>query len=254
MIKESVKSHIIKLRQKKHRLNYGEFLVEGIKGVFEAVESNNDILTLVVGESHKHEEKIKKIISKLEKNKVPIFYVNKSEANKIKTTETFPGVMAVVAKPEYSLDNIINNKPILAFDKISDPGNIGTIIRTADWFDINNILLSEDSVDPYNEKVVRSTMGSIFRSKIVISDKITKSIEILKKKGYSIVCMVMEGEDISTLKNNNKTVYVFGSESHGIREDLLKKADKKYSIKGNSNKVESLNVAVSAGILMNKIY
>jgi len=150
---------------------------------------------------------------------------------------------------ETSLDDMMEADTILLLDRVNDPGNLGTIIRTADWFGVNDIILSEESVDPYNEKVVRSTMGSIFRTHIYQSEYIVETVEFLKKNGYSIVTLDMEGRDIRDLPKKGKQAFLFGSESHGISDTLRALADESYTISGNGN-AESLNLAMSVGITL----
>jgi len=146
----------------------------------------------------------------------------------------------------------MNADTILLLDRVNDPGNLGTIIRTADWFDIHDIILSEGSVDPYNEKVVRSTMGSIFRTHMYQSEYLVETVEFLKKNGYSIAVLDLEGEDISELPKKGKLALLFGSESHGISDQLLALADASYTISGKGN-AESLNLAMSVGITLHQL-
>ena len=130
---------------------------------------------------------------------------------------------------------------------------MGTIIRTADWFGVNGIILSEDCVDPYNEKVVRSSMGSIFRIKIFQSKDVVNTLSKLKEKNkYNILGLVMKGDSVEKIDKKSKRIFVFGSESHGIRENIEKIMDKKYTIQGKG-KAESLNVGVSVGVVLSFI-
>lgn len=250
MLSSSIKNHTIKLQQKKYRTDLNEFLVEGFKGVDDALNSDYAINYIII-DSRFRDSKAD-LIKKAEGRGAEIFFCNQPEAGKIKTTDTFPGVLAVVKIPIFSSDKFAKNTPVIVLDHINDPGNLGTIIRTADWFGIHDILLSEDSVDLYSPKVVRSTMGSIFHVNVVESTNIVQSLEQLKKKGYNIVALDIKGESLENYQSTPKTAYIFGSESHGIRNILLDLTDKKVTIKGKG-KAESLNVAVSAGILMAQI-
>ncbi len=252
MLVSKLKERIIKLRQKKYRIEYGEFIIEGLKGVSEAISSKNSISAVVLEDTYAKKPDVQDLLKKLNDSGVEINIAKKQEVEKIKTTETFPGIMAVVKMPDYSLSDLLKENPLIILDGINDPGNLGTIIRTTDWFGIKGLLLSEDCVDAYNEKVTRSSMGSIFRAKIVEAKDIVKSVEQIKKNGYDVVSLAMSGEDVNKLKPATKTAYIFGSESHGIRPELLKLADKTYTIKGKG-KAESLNVGVAAGILMSKL-
>lgn len=250
MLTSSIKSHIIKLHQKKYRDDYNEFIVEGFKGVEEAINSGYFVKYLII-DSRLRDNK-DQLIKTAENKKCEVLFCNKPEAEKIKTTDTFPGVLAVVETPKFFLNNLTMGDPIIILDAINDPGNLGTIIRTADWFGIQNIILSENSVDLYSPKVVRSTMGSVFHVKTLESTKIVQTVEEIKKKGYNIFALDIKGDSLDKHQSARQSAYIFGSESHGIRNDLLKLVDKKLTISGKG-KAESLNVAVSAGILMSKI-
>ena len=143
--------------------------------------------------------------------------------------------------------------PIIALDHITDPGNMGTIIRTADWFGINNIVISEGSVDIYNEKVVRSTMGSLHRLYIARVDNLLHTLEQFQKKGYSVASFTLDGSPLETYTPNKKSILVFGSESHGVSEDIRAVFPKKVTIGGGEH-TESLNVAVAAGIALHHVH
>ncbi len=246
---ETVK-HINKLQQKKFRKEFQELVVEGVKGVREALESSASVV-LVIAEGGKGDE-FKEIVQLAEKKGVQVEFCGRKDIGDIKTTDTFPGILAVVEQKDLDLDDLVGGY-ILCLDEIKDPGNLGTIIRTADWFGIENILLSENSVDVYNPKVVRSTMGSVFRVNTFVSGNLLNSIQALKEKhGYSVFSLDMSGDSLDSMKAGKKTVFILGGESHGIREEIGKLVDKKYTIPG-SGKAESLNVSIAGGILMNKL-
>ena len=179
-------------------------------------------------------------------------YCGRKDISDIKSTETFPGVMAIVEMPEMSFKDIENSENVVLLDGVKDPGNLGTIIRTADWFGVSSIILGKDSVDPYNEKTVRSTMGSIFRTNIFRSENSAKTIEKLKSVGFKVNALTMNGKNISELKTKGKNLYIFGSESHGIDKKIESLADSSYTIPGNG-RAESLNLGVSVGIVLSKI-
>jgi len=246
--------HLKKLDQKKYRNQFGEFMVEGIKGVTEALESEAEVVLIIIEGSKRDETEFAEIIKKTEGADVQIEFAGRNEVDKIKTTEKFPGVMAVIEVEDFELEDLINDSTIICLDRINDPGNLGTIIRTADWFGIKNILLSEGSADVYNSKTVRATMGSIFHVNIFASKDLEKSLKNLKKEeGYKAYAMVMDGSDLNKAKlSQKKTIYILGSESHGVDPKLEKLAEKSYTIPG-SGQAESLNVAMAAGILMSKL-
>ncbi len=254
MLTKATIKHLNELQQKKHRAAAQEFIIEGIKGVEEAL-ANAEVILVVMDGSLRDEADMKKIISAAEQNEVQVEFCGRKDIGEIKTTDTFPGVMAVVTTNDIGLEEI-SAGPIIALDGVKDPGNLGTIIRTADWFGIQNILLAEDSVDPYNPKVVRSTMGSIFRTQIFESQDLATSLNTLKTKyGYKVVSLEMDGKPLPTellKKGSENTVFLFGSESHGVRETLEKFIDFSYTIPGKGA-AESLNVAIAAAIVMSRM-
>lgn len=249
MLESSVLKHLNKLKQKKFRKEEMEFVVEGVKGVYEALSSKMEVILVVVDGKLRDEKDFKSIIDKANKNEVTVAFCGRNDIDKISTTETFPGVLAVISQTDTLIDEITDG-PIICLDAIKDPGNLGTIIRTADWFGFKNILLSEDAVDVYNPKTVRSTMGSIFHVDIAKTGNLLKSLEKLKNDyEYKIYSLDLKGDSHKKLKPENKVIYIFGSESQGIRPELEKIVDKSYSIAGHGQ-AESLNVAVSAAIVM----
>ncbi|MBK5270220.1 MAG: RNA methyltransferase, partial [Bacteroidia bacterium] len=137
----------------------------------------------------------------------------------------------------------------LVLDGLQDPGNFGTIIRIADWFDVDQIVCSNDCVDMYNPKVVQSTMGSIARVKIFYTD-IKEWLTI--QKDVRIYAATLEGQDISAVKKLDEGIIVIGNESKGIRAELMKLVDVSITI-SKKGKAESLNAAVAAGIILSHL-
>lgn len=252
MLSKKIIQHINQLQQKKTRNEDQEFLIEGIKGVNEALDSEVEVILLVIEGSLRDEKEFADLIKKANRKDVPIEFCGRGDIKDIKTTDTFPGVLAIVQQPEFEIQDL-TDAGIICLDGIKDPGNLGTIIRTADWFGIRNILLSEDCVDVYNPKVVRSTMGSIFRIKIMESRNLLKDLVYLKKQHqYKIYSLTMNGKNLNIIESNPQSVFVIGSESHGVRAEVEKISDAKYTISGKGG-AESLNAAIAAGILMSKL-
>lgn len=226
---EKVK-YLMKLNQKKYRDN--TFLVEG-KHLVEEANKKGLIKQLILKEGE---------TSSLD---VDTIYVTREVMKKISSMDTCPSIMAEVYKKE---NTNIGNK-ILLLDDISDPGNLGTIIRSAIAFNFDTIIMSPNSVDLYNPKVLRSTEGMIFNINIIIND-LEEKIKELKSNNYSILGTKVDGgTDISNYKSNEKIALIMGSEAKGIHNNLLDICDDYIYIKMNK-KCESLNVGVSASILM----
>ncbi len=246
MLSSKTKTLLTKLSQKKYRKEMLAFVVEGRKGVEEALD-HADVLMVIVDGAKREDFALAALIKKADGDKVLVEYAGHKDIVAMKHTDTFPGIMAVVAMPEETDE--VTDDTILVLDRINDPGNLGTIIRTADWFGVKTIILSEGSVDPYNEKAVRSTMGSIFRANIIQSTNVQYDIEHLKETGYSITALDMEGTDINKGKCVRKQVLLFGSESHGLSDELKALVDTTYTIPGSGD-AESLNLAMSVGIAL----
>lgn len=254
MLSINTKKHLQKLQQKKYRTEYGEFIIEGVKGVEEALRCGQTIQCILVEQKKAREPGAENLLTVARKKGIETYEISEAEASSLKTTDVFPGILAVVKIEKVaSLNQFDLTQPIIALDRLNDPGNLGTIIRTADWFGVPQIILSEDSVEPFNPKVARSTMGSIFRTKLFESTNIVQDIEFLKNKGYTVVSLGMAGKNIDSLRPAPKTVYLFGSESHGIRPELEKISQAVYTIPGRGG-AESLNVGVAAGILLSKFF
>lgn len=248
MLNPTLKTHIIKLQQKKYRKEFQEFLIEGIKGVEEALMYGT-VLAVVIEGNRRDEPEFARLIALAAEKEVGVEYCGHKDVGSIKTTETFPGVIAIVELPEVDIVDIENEGTILALDGIKDPGNLGTIIRTADWFGVKAVLLSEDSVDPYNEKCVRSTMGSIFRVAVYKTFDLPGTLTELKAKKWQINTFAMEGKPLTQFKKATKAVYVFGSESHGVTKEVEVLSDEQYTIPGNTE-AESLNLSIASGIVL----
>ena len=157
-------------------------------------------------------------------------------------------MISVVQKKNQKKESIDFSNLIIALDSVSDPGNLGTIIRIADWFNIKSILCSKNTVDLYNSKVIQSSMGSFTRVD-VFYDNLE---DIMGSKDISVFGTSTDGTDINNFEKPDKGIILFGSESQGVREHLKKYVDKWISVKKNGG-AESLNVSVSVGIILHKL-
>jgi len=225
-----------KLRDKKYRDKTGLFLVEGMHLVLEAYKAG--VIVEVI----------------LEQDEVlpfscPFVYVTNEIIHKISSLETPSRVMALCKKKEALIDS--SCKRILALDSIQDPGNLGTIIRSAVAFDIDLIVLSDTCVDLYNDKVIRSTQGMIFHSNVLRCD-LPSFLEDVKERGIPVYGTRVEyGEDVRYFKEKDKRsfVLVMGNEGNGLSEEVQEMCDAFLYIPMN-DQVESLNVAVATSILL----
>ena len=233
MLTQKTIKQINSLNQKKFRQQAGLFIVEGVKGVGEAMNSSARVELVVIEDSKRQQKDFIELARLADQKKINLEYCAPSAIKKIKSTETFPGILAVIKQPEVYVEDLFETNNIICLDKISDPGNLGTIIRTADWFGLKNIILSENCVELYNPKVVRATMGSIFHVNIFQSNNLADDLLVFKKeKNYFLSGLVLDGVNLEKMSNGNKTIYILGSESHGIRPEIERILDKKYTILG----------------------
>lgn len=223
---------ISKLNEKKYRDKSNKYLIEGLHLVNEALKY--DIIdTIIIREDFCYETNIKHII------------VSSEVMKKLSDNPSIPKIMAVVNKKE----STISGNKILLLDRLQDPGNLGTIIRSAVAFNFDTIILSNDTVDLYNSKVLRSTQGMLFNINILRQD-LTNVINELKNNNYTIYgTKVDNGYDVKEINNTNKFALIIGNEGTGISDNILKQCDKYLYIKMNNN-CESLNAGVAASILM----
>ncbi|MEY4002435.1 MAG: hypothetical protein RIT07_477 [Bacteroidota bacterium] len=174
--------------------------------------------------------------------------ISRQDYAKISQMDTPPGLCAIVEVQEWTVDQIDFGQPVvLALDGISDPGNLGTILRTADWFGFRQVLMSGDCTDVYNAKCIAASMGSFTRMKWVYGNL----QEWLKDK--QVLGCFMDGDDVGSIQPNYPLVLMVGSEAHGIREDAAATVDRRISIPG-MGKTESLNAGVAAGIVMHSLF
>ena len=224
-----------KLLNKKYRDKTNLFIVEGEHLVKEAYNSN--VLQEIIC-TPKYENYLD----------IKTTYVTKEIINKLTDTITPQEIIGIVKKQD---NNTIGNK-VLILDNIQDPGNLGTIIRSSVAFNIDTIILSNDTVDLYNPKVIRATEGMIFKINI-IRKELNNIIDILKEEGYVLYgTKVTKSTILKDIKFNNKYAIIMGNEGNGVKKELLNKCDKYIYIKMNKE-CESLNVAVATSIILYEI-
>lgn len=232
---------IKKLKEKKYRKT--AFIVEGIKMLKEAISEKAEIDTIIIREDTELDFKLD---SELEKK---VIHVTQNVFETISDVVSPQGVLVVINKKIE--DNKINQYAdyILALDGIQDPGNLGTIIRTADSANIKQILVSKDTVDSYSPKVVRSTMGAIYRVKIIECENLAKTLKSLQTTGFEIVTTDLHTDKSIYDMNYNKKIVVIGNEANGVTQEIRKLSNYRVKIP-MLGKTESLNAAVATGIMI----
>ena len=243
---ETIK-HIRKLKEKKYRDEYGEYIIEGTKLINEAIAENLDVKTIIVCDNCKSEAI--KPNSMYEIAKLNCIYADEKVFNTITEVKSPQGILAVVGKniKEKRID--YNEDLIVILDDIQDPGNLGTILRTVDSAGLKQIIVSKKSGDIYNSKVIRSTMGAIFRVNVIESDDLISTIKEIKKHKFTVATTSLDTDQSIYDINYKKTAIVIGNEANGVSKEVQEISDKKIKIP-MLGKTESLNASVATGIVI----
>ena len=224
------------LQQKKYRTKHGLFIAEGTKVINEFLNSKLELEHLFFVDGFGYEE-IEKATQ-----------ISEVELKKVSTLKTPNNVLALFKIP--GEDTLIDNGLILVLDEINDPGNLGTIIRLCDWFGVDQLVCSNNTVDCYNSKVVQASMGSLTRLSIAYTDL----LPYLKNTPLPKFATLMDGENVFKSRLPKEAVLVMGNEANGISEPLLNELNTAISIPrfGKSQETESLNVATATAILLSE--
>lgn len=251
----SSKNQIIKdvkgLHKRKDRWNSQLFIIEGIKIIEEALYNSIIIKYIIFSDKLLSTDDGKAFFEGIKHND-NIIEITESLFKEISDTENPQGIIAIAKFEIQDFNKIFNKKnPSLIFlDGVQDPGNMGTIIRSCDAFNLDGIILGKGSVDPYNTKVVRATMGSIFRVPLYICDEPLETLSRLKEHEIIILSTSLEGSvPVYDVDYNQGFVLVIGNESNGVNSEILNKSDRLIKIP-MPGFAESLNAGVAASIIM----
>jgi TrmH family RNA methyltransferase len=243
MLSKSQISLLKSLQQKKERIEHRLFLVEGYKSVIEFINSPYQV------EAIYHTTSFDPKVLKLSQ-KINLCEISVTDLEKISSLKTPQEITALIKMPDWPPLNytILKQKFSLVLDGIQDPGNMGTIIRIADWFGIKNIICSDDTVDVYNPKVVQASMGSLSRINVYY----TNLTAILQQTGLPAFGAMLTGENIYRTDFGEEGLIVLGNEGSGIRPEVERLVSKAVTIP-RKGKAESLNVAIAAALFCSEI-
>lgn len=236
MLSKAQEKYIRALKSKKKRYELKQFIIEGEKLVSEAIQEGVSIEKLYIEEGKR--EQFKPLLNSIS----DALMISSSEMKSISQMETAPGILAIVKMIDFSASQ---NRVVLALEGISDPGNLGTIIRTAECFGVDQIWCSADTVDQYNYKTVQASMGSIFRVPIFRGDLYKR----VKASQSNVYVSHLKGKNVYDLNLKTPMILLIGSESHGVTEQMSELATELIKIP-QQGKVESLNAAMACGILL----
>jgi TrmH family RNA methyltransferase len=243
MISKQQAKYVKSLKLKKYRKNASAFTVEGVKNVLELLQSDYQLLNLFVT------EKFLATYGNLMNPATPFIVCHQQDLEDLGSFETNEYALAVAAmKPQPT--SLPNESLMLALDGINDPGNLGTIIRIADWYGLSQIVASHETADFYNPKVINASMGSFTRVSVNYMD-LKDFFE--SNHGCTVYGAYLDGGDIHTIQFNSPAVIVMGNESQGISMEISQYIKHKITIP-RIGKAESLNVAVSAAVICDNFF
>ncbi len=240
MRQNSIPQNLIeKLREKKHRVEKKLFLVEGATSLLELIGSEYEIDTLVISEDF-----YKNYRSKIENNEINYVIAHEGEIRKLSSLENNTDGIAVVKQMVFTLP-AKKQGMYIALDSVRDPGNLGTIIRIADWYGIDTIVASEDTTDFYTPKAISATMGSFTRVKVVY----TNLFNFLENCNLPILGAYLEGTSVHEFNFPKEGVLVIGNESNGISTRIKHFINNKITIPKYGD-AESLNAGISTAVIL----
>ncbi|MCZ6901068.1 MAG: RNA methyltransferase [Bacteroidetes bacterium] len=233
MISKNELKYIKSLKLKKYRAREKKFLVEGIKNVSELVKSDFELDNIFCTREYTH------LISQ------PHQIVSKDQLKSVSSLKTNESCLAVAKIKSFQNETVNFSDHVIVLDHVGDPGNLGTIIRSLDWFGFSQIICSTDSADFYNPKTISASMGSFTRVHPIYTDLHT----LLKDSQESIYGLMLKGTPLQDAGISKPSIFILGSESHGISHSISKLVQNEITIPGKGA-AESLNVAVSTTVLL----
>ncbi len=242
------------LSLKKFRDESGLFLVEGVRGVQEAIGSGAPLRVVVHSHDFADTAQGSRLLDALRPKRTRLEAVSDRDLAALSDTVHAQGIVAVVPKTARAPEEVLSGRAplalIVALDAVADPGNLGSILRTCDWFGADGVLLGRNCVDLYNPKVVRATMGSIFHLRISEGVDLGRLAARAREEGFLLAVADARGDTIlPQAPSPGKLIVVFGNEAWGVSEEVVRAADLRLAIP-RFGKAESLNVGVACGIVL----
>jgi RNA methyltransferase, TrmH family len=241
------------LKQKKYRELTGQFMIEGVRLVEEAIASDVDILHVLYSLDRSN-ERLERLVEVAQEKGYTMVECTEQVLAHIADTQTPQGILAIARKlpPTYDEHTYRNANLVVLVDGIQDPGNLGTIIRTADAVNADAVIVSENTVDPYHPKVIRATMGSLFHLP-VYEQPLMETVSSLREQGISIIGSSSHvGDEYYKVNLVGPHALIVGSEANGIRDTLHPFVDKWLRLP-MLGKAESLNAAIAASVMMYEV-
>jgi TrmH family RNA methyltransferase len=246
------------LAQKKYRDELGTFVVEGARLMLDAAESDFQFIEVFHTAEFASDDSGRALLSRIAGKGVRVETITAREMEGIAETVHTQGILGVARQRTTTVDSLLNasgnSSVIVVLDAVSDPGNLGSIIRTCDWFGVSGVLIGRASVDLYNPKVVRATMGGMFHLPVVEDVDLLPAMTRARGLGYTIYVADTSGEaHYDLLRFASRSLIVFGNEAWGVSDQVRGLADVRVAIRRYGS-AESLNVGVACGVILSGLH
>ncbi len=244
---ERRRKEIASLSQRKHRDQRRETIVEGLRSVEAALDAGAALHDILVAAPAADRYR-----SLLNRTDAPVHVLPERDFAAFSDVQTSQGILAVAAIRHYPASDLIQLNAILALDGVQDPGNTGTLIRTAAWFGADAVLTGPGTADLYNPKVVRAAMGGLWDLHVSHTTNLVETLRRLREHGFAVYGADMAGIDARSWTPRRPSVLILGSEAHGLSPQVTSLLDERITIDGLPRRggAESLNVSIAGGILL----
>lgn len=244
---------MVALSNRKYRQKYDEYVLEGIRSIRD-VAKTGAIKVIVIRESKMRENTVQELLSVSDIQSVPIYIVQNPLFDKLENSVHGQGVMAIANKPKYFIDDLqITDGLYVALDGVQDPGNLGTIIRTAVAAGVKAIFLLKGTVDPFNDKTVRSTMSALHKIPLYEDVSLSEFYDVIREQRITTYVTSLENSvPYQDIRYASRSLLIFGNEGNGVSKEILALSDRRISIPMYGD-IESLNVSIAAALCMYKV-
>lgn len=243
------RKEIASLTKKKYRERLGQCLVEGVRSVEAALDAGAPLVELLVADGIEADPRAASVVRRFDG---PTYVVPAPHLAALSDVDTPQGLLAVAQLTPTPVADLAACRAVLALDGVQDPGNVGTLLRTAAWFGADAVLAGPGTADVYGPKVVRAAMGGLWDVRLARADDLTASLGVLQARGFTAYGADLDGDDARRWTPAAPSVLVLGSEAHGLSDAVRAQLDARVRLAGQAGRAgaESLNVAVAGGILL----
>lgn len=248
MLTERRIKEIVSLRKRRGREEQDALIVEGLRSIQAALDGNAQIIDLIVADG----EADAKLCAEVKRRGGRVSEVTARQMKKMSDVRVSQGVLAVCRRPDVDASDLLDKSSVLLLDCVQDPGNVGTLIRTAGWFGLDGVLAGPGTADFFNPKVVRSSMGGIWDVMLAGTSDLSLWLDEFRKQGGRIYAADMTGASLQTIQFTHPSVLIIGSEAHGISVPVRTFVDESIHIAGTDRKraTESLNAGVAGSLII----